>query len=92
MPDHLHLLVAGMHSNARLKHFMRSFRYASTLALRDRARPLWQRGYYDHVLRKSEDLNQVARYIFGNPVRAGLVRDFREYPNSGSFCFDWKEL
>jgi hypothetical protein len=46
---------------------------------------LWHISYYDHVLRKEESMGKVAFYILGNPVRKGLVSDFREYPFSRSF-------
>jgi len=40
---------------------------------------------YDHVLRKEESIEGVARYILDNPVRKGLVSDYKEYPFSWSF-------
>jgi len=33
-------------------------------------------------LRKDEDLLKVAEYIVYNPVRKGLVEDWRDYPFS----------
>ena len=33
------------------------------------ARPVWQRSYYDHVIRSEESLNRIRRYIHGNPAR-----------------------
>ena len=30
---------------------------------------VWQRGYYEHVVRNEEDLNRIREYIEGNPVR-----------------------
>jgi putative transposase len=29
---------------------------------------LWQRNYYEHVIRKEDDLNDVRQYIFDNPA------------------------
>ena len=46
---------------------------------------LWQPSYYDHVLRKDEDILDVARYIFNNPVRRGLVEYYGDYKFTGSF-------
>ena len=31
--------------------------------------PLWQRGYYEHVIRSQQDLDEAAEYILGNPGR-----------------------
>jgi len=55
-------------------------------------RRLWQDGYYDHVLRDDESTIAVARYIFENPVRAGLARRVEEYPHSGSEVFSMAEI
>ena len=46
--------------------------------------PLWQEGYYEHVLREDGDPRQVARYILENPIRAGLVANPLDYPYIGS--------
>ena len=32
-------------------------------------RPIWQRNYYDHVIRSEESLNRIRRYIHENPAR-----------------------
>jgi hypothetical protein len=39
------------------------------------------------VLRVEEDLVQVAEYVFGNPVKAGLARGPGEYRLSGGEYF-----
>ena len=31
--------------------------------------PVWQRNYYEHVIRDEEDLDRVRRYILENPLR-----------------------
>lgn len=35
---------------------------------------LWQRNYYDHIIRDEEDLNRARRYIQNNPARWHLDR------------------
>ena len=44
----------------------------------------WQKDFYDHVIRKSEDIAVQVRYILDNPVRKGLVPTWEEYPFKGS--------
>jgi putative transposase len=93
MPDHLHLLLQAT-EDADLVAFMRIFKQLSGFAYRRSTgdpQVLWQTSYYDHVLRSDEDLHAVARYIWANPVRAGLVESAREYPHSGSLTLgdDW---
>src|SRR4030043_2339426 len=44
--------------------------------------PLWQKNFYDHVIRRDESLIKVAEYIVNNPVRKGMVREGEKYPYS----------
>jgi hypothetical protein len=53
---------------------------------------LWQRSYYDHILREDEDVVGVARYVLENPVRAGLVTEVIQYPFHGSFVMNVCDL
>ena len=46
--------------------------------------PFWQASYYDHVVRRDEDIEAVRDYVLENPVRAGLVENAEDYPCSGS--------
>ena len=48
----------------------------------------WQRSFFDHFLRRDEDIETVCRYIWDNPVRAGLVSYWKDYPYSGSTVYD----
>ena len=83
MPDHLHLLVSGQQDSS-LADFVHHFKQLSGHHYkREHGASLWQISYYDHVLRRDEDLPTVARYIWENPVRAGLVQDRGGYPFSG---------
>ncbi len=67
---------------------MHDFKQRTGFAFRDANPPLlWQKSYYDHVIRREEDIAVVARYIIGNPVRARLVKSATEYPFSGSFAW-----
>jgi putative transposase len=37
--------------------------------------PVWQRNYYEHVIRDERDLEQVREYILNNPARWDLDRE-----------------
>ena len=83
MPDHLHWLLALGHSHSiSIVAKMLKGRTATAIN-RDSTRrgPLWQRAYYDHALRRDEDLAGVARYLVANPLRAGLVEKLGDYPH-----------
>jgi len=46
--------------------------------------PLWQRGFYDRIARREEDLLAACEYVLNNPVRAGLVTEAGDWPYSGT--------
>ena len=37
--------------------------------------PLWQRNYYEHVIRNEESLSQIRQYIRNNPAKWALDRE-----------------
>ncbi len=45
--------------------------------------PIWQRGFFDHVLRSNESYSQKWNYVRENPVRAGLVENADDWPYAG---------
>jgi putative transposase len=91
MPDHLHFLVFGKTPTSNLRVLAKSFKQKTGYVYQQEARvKLWQRNYYDHVLRANEGSRHVAAYIWMNPVRKGLCKNFEEYPFSGSFIRPWK--
>lgn len=43
-------------------------------------RPLWGKGYYDRCIRSKEHFHSEQNYIVNNPVKAGLVSNWKDYP------------
>ena len=81
MPDHLHWLVQ-LHPQRDLSSVVKAVKGNSALEINRVRRtrgPVWQVGFHDHALRREEDLQDVARYVVCNPVRAGLVRRVDDY-------------
>jgi len=102
MPDHAHFLV-GTTVESFLIDFVRDFKqetgwWFKSKYIRGRLKPsptsvvhpLWQKSYYDHVVRSEEGLRAAAEYILGNPVRAGLTREVGDFSFAGSFV--WPDL
>jgi putative transposase len=86
MPDHLHLLLHGEDDKSNLKKFVSIYKQKSGYWFKKSYKEnLWHISYYDHVLRKEENIENVSMYILENPIRKGLVSDYREYPFSRSF-------
>lgn len=82
MPDHIHWLF-GLGEEVDLSSAIKRFKARSAQRVNSylhRQGALWQKAYYDHALRKDEDVQGVARYIVANPLRAGLVEHIGDYP------------
>ena len=82
MPDHLHFLISPHNDN--LIDFIRKWK-SYTVNLLNKSGfegPCWQRSFYDHALRKEEDIQTAVKYIVHNPVRKHISKYWREYPYS----------
>ena len=83
MPDHLHWLFQ-LNDNEELSNIINLLkgRFSRKVnKILNKKGKFWQPAYYDHALRKDEDIKKVARYIVANPLRAGLVDRIEEYPH-----------
>jgi putative transposase len=93
MPDHFHVLVRGMELTSDLFVFVERFKQKTAYEFQKNFQHmLWQKKFYDHILRADDPAESVALYIWMNPVRAGLCAEPQDYPFSGSFVVDWKRL
>ncbi len=93
MPDHLHLELFGLADRSNLSMFVHNLKGITCVPAARLGHPrLWQRSFYDHILRSGDDPDSVAWYIAQNPVRKGLVQSARDWPWSGSWMMDWKHF
>lgn len=89
MPDHVHLLVEGLAEDADGLRFVKAAKqYSGFYYQRSFAMRLWQRYSFERVLRGVESAEAVAKYIFENPIRAGLVTRVEDYPFLGSDVYE----
>jgi REP element-mobilizing transposase RayT len=85
MPDHLHALLDGTRQDSNFRKCVSMFKQRSAFAhVRRHERPLWQDGYFEHIVRREEAIESIAAYIVANPIRAGLCTAAGEYPYLGS--------
>lgn len=92
MPDHVHLLVSGIEQNSDIKKCIDSFKQKSGYWLyKNLSEFKWQKDYYDHILRKEEELKTQIDYILNNPVRARLVEEWQNYKFKGSTVYSLDE-
>jgi REP element-mobilizing transposase RayT len=83
MPHHVHLFVRGP-DDFRLGPWVGMLKQALAkhIALPGTS-PIWQRGFFDHVLRNDESYGDKWNYVQESPIRAGLVRNAEDRPYSG---------
>jgi putative transposase len=84
MPDHLHLLLEGQEDSDLIKLIKLFKQLTGYRFCKETNNKLWQKSYYDHILRKEEDVRSIVKYILENPIRKNLVIKPEEYPFSGS--------
>jgi putative transposase len=82
MPDHVHwLLVLG--ACVTLPGVMSAVKGSTAWRINSArgaiAERVWQAGYFDHAVRRDEEVRMIARYIVANPLRAGLVSKVGDY-------------
>jgi len=89
MPDHVHLLISAS-AKKDVIAFVREIKSLSTRIAWSYSYQggIWQTSFYDHFLRKDDDCREVARYIIQNPVRKGMVENWRDYEFCGSLVHD----
>ncbi len=81
MPNHFHGIIiindnvapdaASNNKKTGIPEFFRGFKTFSARQI-NKARhqpgiPLWQRNYYERIIRDEEELNQIKKYIINNP-------------------------
>ena len=73
MPNHIHLLLQiqadGSGRSVSAPTLSTIIRHMKGAATRLAGFPLWQKGYYDHVIRGRQDYADTWNYIDGNPSR-----------------------
>ena len=75
MPDHIHLLL-GIDGapddpvNPDLRKIISAFK---SLVSRQCGQPIWQRSFYDHIIRNEKDYMETICYIQGNTIEWELA-------------------
>jgi REP element-mobilizing transposase RayT len=88
MPDHVHMIFTPLINYPAkeiysLASIMDAIKGASSHKINralGRKGSVWQAESFDHVLRSSESLDAKIAYILANPIRAGLVTKWEDYP------------
>ena len=88
MPNHVHFFCRPQYDAKTLPEFVGAWNSWTSRKISKLLRPrsataattLWQREFFDHILRSGESYAEKWNYVVDNPVRAGLV----------SSADDWK--
>ena len=85
LPDHIHCiwkLPEGNHDySGRWREIKkRVSRHLDAHTDRRKERGLWQRRFWEHLIRDEEDWRRHVDYIHYNPVKHGLVKRVSEWP------------
>ncbi len=76
MPDHVHMIIVvddnnsgapsptGTRQNQRIPAFISMFKRFTNKQI---GYNIWQRSYYDHIIRDESDYERICRYIAHNP-------------------------
>lgn len=78
MPNHVHVVVHIERGSmlGEILHSWKSYTGLEANRLLGREGRLWQREYFDRVVRDEEDFVRTVQYVLDNPKKAGL-RDWR---------------
>jgi putative transposase len=72
MPDHVHGIIQIIENNiVLLSEIVRQFKTFSARRINESRRlsgiPVWQRNYYEHIIRNDDELFRIRKYIRENP-------------------------
>lgn len=89
MHNHVHAVFAPLENQdggyiglPKIMHaFKRHTAFESNQIL-GRSGPFWQHESYDHVVRGPDEWERILGYVLHNPVKAGLVENWQDWPFS----------
>jgi putative transposase len=83
MPNHLHLFCELRRKGLKsvIEDFKRWTGHKAIKLLNQSRKRFGQDEWFDHWSRSDEEDDKIVQYIHQNPVKTGLVRDFRDWPH-----------
>jgi REP element-mobilizing transposase RayT len=68
MPDHVHFVVEGRRADSDFCELARRWKSQTSFVFKQtNRRRLWQRSFYDHVMRDAAEMAAFAIYVIDNP-------------------------
>jgi REP element-mobilizing transposase RayT len=90
MPNHIHLILTLFREKGRdnpaptmtVGQIMGYFKYQTTKSINvlqnNEISKVWQRGYYDHIIRNEAEYQKIWEYVDTNPLKWELDKYYRE--------------
>ena len=86
MPDHIHIIIrldngsmwASTPTDKKYNRVASIVRSIKTLTTKEIGVPIFQRSYYDHVIRNQQDYNEIWEYIENNPLKWAMTKQGRD--------------
>ena len=75
MPNHIHTILMFNDADLVLSEFWRRYKALTTIALKQLgiiSESLWQKNYYEHIIRNETALYRIRKYIESNPYKESL--------------------
>ena len=75
MPNHVHIILIFNNAALHLSEFWRRYKAVTTLKLKRAGlikESLWQRNYFEHVIRTEKALFRIREYIKHNPYKENV--------------------
>ncbi len=89
MPNHVHILIKPLiqtggipYSLTRIIKNHKSVTAKMANRNLNRSGPFWQAGFYDRCIRNEKDYENVISYILNNPVKAGLITNWKDWKHT----------
>ena len=78
MPDHIHMIVrlenGSMWASTPTNRIAGIVRSLKVLVTKEIGKPIFQRSYYDHVIRNQHDYDEIWKYIDNNPKKWAIEK------------------
>ena len=88
IPDHAHLFFT-LGQRLKLSQTIARFKTKTQVFIRSQGSD-WQDNFYDHKVSPEDSIEQIIRYIFLNPFRAGLTTQGASWPYFYCRDEDWE--
>ena len=75
MPDHIHMMIRL--EQGRSGGIVSIIRSIKALTTKEIGEPIFQRSYYDHVIRNQKDYDEIWTYIENNPRKWAIQKQGR---------------